>query len=286
MTSRSDEDGTATETGAGRLRQPAEDRWQGPLLGPGDPPPYEVVRPDATSPFFLTCDHAGRRMPERLGTLGLGTRDLGRHIAWDIGAEGVARRLSEILEATLILQPYSRLVVDCNRSPEAYDFIATESEGTTVPGNLDLDPAEVEARSREIYRVYHDVTEAALDRRAAHRLTTVLVAVHTCTDVYHGVSRPWHVGVLYDRDDRFAHIMLDLLREHGELTVGENEPYKLSHTRDYSVPVHGEVRGLPHVEFEIRQDLVAAPEGQGDWAERLAPVLREGLARLESQRST
>ncbi len=261
---------------------PVGDGWKGPVLSPDDPPPYEVVRADGASPFFLTCDHAGRRIPERLGTLGLGPGDLDRHIAWDIGAGGVARRLSEILDATLILQPYSRLVVDCNRSPEAYDFIATESESTAVPGNGGIAPAEIEARTREIYRVYHDVTEAALDRRAAHRRTTVLVAVHTCTDVYHGVSRPWHVGVLYDRDDRFAHIMLDLLREHGELTVGENEPYKLSHTRDYSVPVHGEVRGLPHVEFEIRQDLGASVEGQAAWAERLAPVLLEGLEALDA----
>lgn len=260
--------------------RPVEDGCQGPLLGPDEPVPYEVLRPDAASPFFLTCDHAGRRIPARLATLGLGQRDLERHIAWDIGADGVARGLSEILDATLVLQPYSRLVVDCNRSPEAYDFIAKESEGTVIPGNLDIAPAQIEARTRDIYRVYHDVTEAALDRRAAHGLTTVLVAMHTCTDVYHGVSRPWHIGVLYDRDDRFARIMLELLAEHGELTIGENEPYTLSHTRDYSVPVHGEIRGLPHVEFEIRQDLVTTAEDQAAWAQRLAPILREGLERL------
>jgi predicted N-formylglutamate amidohydrolase len=256
------------------------ERWQGPLLGPDDPPPYEVVRPDAPSPFFLSCDHAGRRFPARLGTLGLTSADQLRHIAWDIGAEGVARRLSELLDATLVLQPYSRLVVDCNRTPEARDFIAVQSESTTIPGNLEVGPAEALARTLEIFRPYHAVTEAALDRRAAARRRTVLVAVHSCTDVYHGVWRPWHVGVLYDRDERFARLMLELLGAHGELTVGENQPYSLTHARDYSVPVHGEVRGLPHVELEIRQDLLATAGGQQEWAERLAVVLGEALARL------
>ncbi len=262
---------------------PTTDPWRGPLLGADDPPPYEVVRPDAPSPFFLTCDHAGRRFPIRLGTLGLTPADRARHIAWDIGAAGVARGLSEILDATLVLQTYSRLVADCNRTPEAYDFIAAQSESTVIPGNLDVSPAQAEARTHEIFRPYHAVTEAALDRRAAEKRETVLIAVHTCPDVYHGVWRPWHVGVLYDRDDRFARCVLELLGAHGELTVGENKPYSLSHTRDYSVPVHGEVRGLAHVELEIRQDLVTTAQDQEEWASRLAVVLREAQTRLTEQ---
>jgi predicted N-formylglutamate amidohydrolase len=262
---------------------PSDHHFEGELLGPDDPPPWELLRVDGESPFFLTCDHAGRAIPARLGTLGLAPAHLERHIAWDIGAAGVARRLSELLDATLVLQTYSRLVVDCNRTPEAHDFIATRSEDTEIPGNRDLGSEEVGARTREIFRAYHTVTEQALDRRAAEGRKTLLVAVHTCTDVFHGVWRPWHVGVLYDRDDRFARILLELLGADGELTIGENEPYALTHTRDYSVPVHGEVRGLPHVEFEIRQDLVASEAGQAEWAERLARLLPEGLRRLETQ---
>ena len=108
----------------------------------------------------------------------------------------------------------------------------------------------------------------------------MLVSVHSCTPVYHGVYRPWHIGVLYDKDERYAQILLGLLHAHGELTVGENEPYFLDHERDYAVPVHGERRGIPHVELEIRQDLIADAEGQQEWAEILETVLVEGLGPL------
>ncbi len=257
-----------------------DDPWRGPLLGPRDPPPFEVLRPEAPSQFFLTCDHAGREFPSRLGTLGLEPSDLDRHITWDIGAAGVARGLSEILDATLVLQTYSRLVVDCNRTPEADDFIAGSSESTIVPGNLRVSADEAEARTREVFRPYHAKTSELLDQRAAAKRDTVLVAVHTCTDVYHGVWRPWHVGVLYDRDDRFARTVLEVFGQMGELTVGENKPYTLSHTRDYSVPIHAEVRGLPHVELEIRQDLVATAQDQEEWAYRVSRVLREAHSKM------
>jgi predicted N-formylglutamate amidohydrolase len=251
------------------------------LLGNADPPPVEILRPDGLSPLFLTCDHAGRRFPVALGTLGVGPADLERHIACDIGAAGVTRALSERLDATAILQRYSRLVVDCNRSPAAHDYIAVKSEDTEIPGNRHVAAADVEARTREIFTPYHEAIRAALDARAAARRWTVLVAVHSCTPVYHGVWRPWHVGVLYDRDDRFARIMLDLLSEDGALTVGENQPYELTHDRDYSVPLHGEDRGLLHVELEIRQDLIGDADGQEAWAARLATILGRGLERLQ-----
>lgn len=251
------------------------------LLSNADPEPVEILRPDGASPLFLTCDHAGRRIPVALGTLGLGPVDLARHIAWDIGAGGVTRLLSDRLDATAILQRYSRLVVDCNRSPAAHDFIAVKSEDTEIPGNRHVEAAEVEARTREIFTPYHEAIRQALDARAAAGQWTVLVAVHSCTPVYHGVWRPWHVGVLYDRDDRFARIMLDLLSEDGELTIGENQPYELTHDRDYSVPLHGEDRGLLHVELEIRQDLIGDEAGQEAWATRLASVLGRALERLQ-----
>lgn len=252
------------------------------LLGNADPPPVEILRPDGVSPLFLTCDHAGRRFPVALGTLGVGPADLERHIACDIGAAGVTRALSERLDATAILQRYSRLVVDCNRSPAAHDFIAVQSEDTEIPGNRNVAPAEVEARTREIFTPYHEAIRHALDARTAAGRWTVLVAMHSCTPVYHGVWRPWHVGVLYDRDDRFARIMLDLLSEDGALTVGENQPYELTHDRDYSVPLHGEDRGLLHVELELRQDLIGDAGGQQAWAERLAAILGRGLERLQA----
>ena len=211
--------------------------------------------------------------------LGLASADLERHIAIDIGAAGVTRGLSQRFDATAVLQRYSRLVVDCNRSPSAPDFITTLSETTEIPGNEGLTPDQVAARTREIFEPYHTTIRDALDARARAGQDSVLVSVHSCTPVYHGVHRPWHIGILYDRDDRFARLLLDILRAHGELTVGENQPYHLTHERDYAVPTHGELRGIPHVELEIRQDLIASETGQAEWVDRLVPVLEEALDR-------
>ena len=250
------------------------------LLGPGDPEPVEVLRPGGAAVLFLTCEHAGRAIPRRLGNLGLDERHLGRHIAWDIGAAAVARRLSETLDATLVLQRYSRLVVDCNRAPNAHDFVITLSEDTEVPGNLDVSEDERLAREVEIFHPYHDTVRTLLDGRIANGHPVVLVSVHSCTPVFLGVSRPWHIGVLYERDRRYAGILLDLLDREPGLVVGDNQPYFMTDEKDYSVPVHGERRGIPHVEFELRQDLVAEQPGQAEWADRLARVLVDGVERL------
>ena len=254
------------------------------LLGAGDPEPVEVVRPAGTSPFFLTCEHAGRAFPARLGTLGLAGSDLERHIAWDIGAAGVARELSARLDATLVLQRYSRLVVDCNRAPSAPDFVAEVSEDTVVPGNRGLCEAAMEARATEIFHPYHDRIHDLLEARVAADRLAVVVSVHTCTPVYHGVHRPWHIGVMYEHDDRLARRMLAVLREEGEeagLEIGDNEPYFMTSDKDYSMPRHGQGRGLLHAGFEIRQDLVETASGQREWAQRVERVLRESLGRLK-----
>ncbi len=250
------------------------------LLGPEDPEPVEVLRPEAPSPIFMTCEHAGHTIPRKLGNLGLGPADLVRHIAVDIGAGNVTRMLSERLNATAILQRYSRLVVDCNRSPTAPDFITVLSEDTEIPGNKEISDEQFQAREAAIFQPYHGAIRRALDLRDNEGQISVLVSVHSCTPVYHGVYRPWHIGVLYDKDERYARILLELLSAHGELTVGENEPYYLDHERDYSVPVHGEQRGIPHVELEIRQDLIGDEEGQAEWAGILEKVLSEGLTAL------
>ena len=248
------------------------------LLAIDEPPPFSVAHAEGTSPFFLTGDHAGRRLPRRLGDLGLPAAELQRHIAWDIGAEGLARALADRLDAFLILQTYSRLAIDCNRSVEAATSIVTVSEATAIPGNRGLSPAAAAARAREIFWPYHDRIVAELDRRQDAGQKTVLVAIHSFTPTFKGVARPWQVGVLYNRDARLARPLLDLLRREGDLTVGDNEPYAISDDSDYGIPVHGERRGLPHVELEIRQDLIADPAGQRAWADRLARLLPAALA--------
>jgi predicted N-formylglutamate amidohydrolase len=252
------------------------------LLAPDEPPAAIAHNEGGRSPFFLTCDHAGRAIPRRLGSLGLPETELNRHIAIDIGALGVAEQLSLRLDAPLIAQPYSRLVIDSNRAPEVASSIVEISELTAIPGNRDLSPAEIEARRREIFEPYHRRIVAALDQRQQRGQSTVLVAMHSFTPVFKGVARPWQIGVLYNRDARLATIMLDLLRREGDLTVGDNEPYAVGDLSDYTIPVHGEQRGIPHVELEIRQDLIANAAGQTAWANRLARILPEAYRRLAS----
>jgi len=247
------------------------------LLQRGEPDPVTVERPEGASPIFLTCEHAGRLIPRALGTLGVDPRELRRHIAWDIGAAAVARGLSERLDATLVLQRYSRLVADCNRAPHAPDFAPALSEDTVIPGNQGLSRERLEARVREVFRPYHERIAAELDARAER--DCVLVSVHSFTPVFRGVTRPWHLGVLYEHDARLAGVLLEMLEASG-LRVGDNEPYRLDGRKDYSVPVHGQRRGIPHVELEIRQDLIDDEAGQREWAERLAELLGRGLARL------
>jgi predicted N-formylglutamate amidohydrolase len=250
------------------------------LLTPDEPPAARVLRADGRSEFFLTADHAGRGIPRALGRLGLTESELERHIAWDIGIAGVTERLSDALEATAVLQTYSRLVIDCNRDPGVPSSIPEISEATEVPGNVGLSDVQRTARRQAIFEPYHARIRALLDARQSAERRTVFVAMHSFTPVFKGESRAMQIGVLYNRDVRLAEIMLDLLRAEGDLTVGDNAPYAVSDVTDYGVPVHAERRGLPHVEIEIRQDLIADEAGQTAWAARFARLLRTAVERL------
>jgi predicted N-formylglutamate amidohydrolase len=244
-----------------------------PLLDPDEPAPVAFENEAGLSIFFLACDHGGRAIPRRLGRLGIAEPATFRHIAWDIGIAAVGGLLSAQLDAALVVQRYSRLVIDCNRDPSVPSSIPEISENTEIPGNRGLGVADRAARVAAVFQPYHEHIAAALDRRQAEGRVSVLVALHSFTPVFKGVSRPWHVGVLYNRDPRLADPLLRLLRAEGDLSVGDNEPYRVTDQTDYTVPVHGERRGLAHVEIEIRQDLIAEPSGQAAWAERLARVL-------------
>jgi predicted N-formylglutamate amidohydrolase len=250
------------------------------LLGADDPPPVRVLRVDGGSDFFLTADHAGRAVPRALGDLGVPAAEMARHIAWDIGIAGVTERLSALLDATAVLQVYSRLVIDCNRDPSWATAMPEISELTAIPGNVGLSAADRAARVAEVFAPYHERIGALLDARAGRR--TVLVAMHSFTPSFKGESRAMHVGMLYNRDARLALILLDLLRREGDLVVGDNAPYAVTEDSDYGVPTHGEKRGLAHVEVEIRQDLIASEAGQAAWAERFARLLRAADAVLKA----
>lgn len=242
------------------------------LLGADDPDPFEVLHPQGGSPWLLLADHAGQRVPQALAGLGLAQAELDRHIGWDIGVAGVTRRLATLLDAWAITQTYSRLVIDCNRPHASPTLIAPTSDGTHVPGNQQLAPWQRQQRIDEIFAPYHARIAAELDARRAAARPTLLAMLHSFTPSMGGSDRPWHAGVLYHRDTRLAHALLAALRAEGDLEVGDNQPYSVSATSDYAVPVHGEGRALPHVELEIRQDLIADAAGQQAWAERLARI--------------
>jgi predicted N-formylglutamate amidohydrolase len=250
------------------------------LLDRDEPNPVTFDNEAGRSVFFLTCDHAGRAFPRRLDRLGLPEHETQRHIGWDIGIGAVGRQLSRLLDAAMVLQTYSRLVIDCNRDPKVPSSIPEISETTEIPGNRGLTEPARTARINAIFRPYHDAIGAALDRRAAAGRASVLVALHSFTPVFRGVARQWHAAVLYNRDARLARALLDFLRAEDGLVIGENEPYAVSDLTDYTVPVHGERRGLPHVEIEIRQDQITDSAGQTAWAERLARLLPAAYAKF------
>ena len=243
------------------------------LLADNEPGPAQLLRERGHSPFFFTCDHAGHRIPRSLGQLGLEAADLHRHIAWDIGAAALTVQLSAALDATAVLQRYSRLVIDCNRPLHSADSIALLSEETLVPGNQNLGTEACGQRVREVFEPYHACIRSQLDARLQRGQPTLLIAVHSYTPVYRGQERPWHVGVLYHRDARLAHALGAALGNEPGLVVGDNQPYSVSDETDYAIPEYGERRGLPHVELEIRQDLIQDPAGQREWIERLARLM-------------
>jgi predicted N-formylglutamate amidohydrolase len=245
------------------------------LLAKDEPPPFIEVRRQGRSNFVIVVDHASSRIPRLLGNLGLPPQEHERHIAWDIGSLSVARHMSEALDAPLVAQNYSRLVIDCNRDPKVESSIPLVSESSEIPGNRNLSAAARLARRIEIFDPYHKHIRELLDARAAAGRRTILVAQHSMTDIYKGVRREMHAAVLYNRDRRFAGLLLDVLRREADLIVGDNEPYFVSDDTDFTIPVHAEARGLPHVEIEIRQDLLRDAAGQAEWAARITRALLE-----------
>lgn len=242
-------------------------------LSPDDPVPVIVHNAGAPAPILLICDHAGRRIPRRLDDMGLSPAELLRHIAWDIGAAGLARKLADALAAELILQAYSRLVADCNRDPGDPSVAPEISDGVAIPANQGLDAEGLAARIAEIHAPYHAAIAAALDR---HGPKILVVSVHSFTPVMQGFQRPWKVGVLHSHDSPASARMLKALEAVGGLVVGDNQPYAMDGI-DYTIPRHAKARGLDYLELEVRQDLIEAEEGQVHMASLLAPLIAEAV---------
>ena len=264
---------------AGVTQKSTEAQRSERLIAADEPPPFFSERRDGQSNFVIVVDHASRRIPRSLHDLGLHPSELQRHIAWDMGALAVARQVAEALDAPIVAQNYSRLVIDCNRDPKVASSIPAISEASEIPGNIGLTEEQRLARRKEIFEPYHDHIDALLDERAPMGRPTILVAQHSMTDVFKAVRREMHAAVLYNRDRRFAGLVLNQLRREAGLVIGDNEPYFVSDETDYTIPRHGEKRGLPHVEIEIRQDLLLDEAGQKEWAMRITRVL-QGAERI------
>ena len=242
-----------------------------------DPRPFYRIGPVGAYPHFvLVCDHASNAVPAHMERLGLDQAELDRHIGWDIGAAAVTRSLSTLLDVPAYLSGYSRLVVDCNRPVGSPSAMPAVSDGTFVPANQSISPEEAAARTDAFFRPYHDAIAACLDRVIGFGAVPILVAVHSFTPVFDGFARPWEVGLLYEHDDRLVQPLKEALHAlRPGLAIGDNEPYAIEGPSDYSIPVHGQGRGLPHIEIELRQDLIGTQEGAEAWAEILAVAFKQ-----------
>ncbi|MDX2307147.1 MAG: DUF1244 domain-containing protein [Hyphomicrobium sp.] len=241
--------------------------------------PVEIVRADASAwnPILILCDHASNAIPAEYDALGLAPAEFNRHIAYDIGARDVALGLARRTGATAILSTASRLLIDLNRGLDDPTLIMRLSDGAVVPGNRTLTPEDRERRIGRFWRPYHDAIRQEIDRLLDAGVVPWLVSIHTFTPNWKGIVRPWHAGILWDRDPRLARVFLEGLRRDARLLVGDNEPYSGRLEGD-CLYQHGTQRGLAHAIVEIRQDLVGTASGADEWAGRLAAIVTESLA--------
>lgn len=243
----------------------------------GGPPAYEVCNPGGTAPLLLVCDHATPIIPERYERLGLDPTILHRHVAWDIGAADVARRLSAVLDAPAVLSRFSRLLIDPNRALDHPTLVIEESDGVVVPGNRNLPPTEIEHRVAHYYRPYHNAISTQLQTLRAGGRVPAVVAIHSFAPVMDGVQRPWHLGLLWNQDPRLRDALLRLMSDDPSVVVGDNEPYT-GRTHNHTADSHGTDLGLPHISLEVRQDLIDTHHEAERWAERLGDLLRQVIA--------
>ncbi len=247
--------------------------------------PFTVINDNGAAPALIICDHASRHIPAEYGDLGLTEEQLSRHIAWDIGAAEVAGQLAALLDAPAVLCGTSRLVVDCNRPFGVASSIPESSDGVAVPGNANLDLAERQSRMERYFHPYHDEIERRIRSHDQQHQTLALISVHSFTPEMEGFQRPWHVGVLWDQDQRLAAPVIRELGRDPGLLVGENEPYNGTNPPGYALHIHAADNDLPIAVFEIRQDLIETAAGTKRWAHILATALRPVLAAFHTGES-
>ena len=258
-------------------RQPSASPPRPALIGPDDPPPFILVKTETTRPILLVCDHASRAIPRSLGTLGLDADALARHIAWDIGAAELTKRLAERLNAPAVLASYSRLVIDLNRQPGDPQSILEVSDGVVIPGNVGLDPEAQEARAEAFHWPYHHAVDQAFARLRRAGPEPLFFSVHTFTPSLGGEDRFWDLGVLWNRDPRIAVPLIEILREREGLHVGDNQPYSGKDIA-YTLNLHAGAAGLAYCAIEVRQDRCESAAGLDHFADLLAHALERIMA--------
>jgi predicted N-formylglutamate amidohydrolase len=245
-----------------------------PLIGPGDPPPFMTYNDHGTARVLLVADHASPFFPAGMNQLGLADWVLVRHVACDIGSDMLARFLADNLDAQAILAGFSRLIIDPNRKPDDSSAIVEVSDGIAIPGNIDLDEEQKALRVQSFFKPYHDAIEARLEAFKVQGIVPAMISIHTCTPVFNRVVRPWHIGILWDKDPRISQALIAHFRQSKEICIGDNEPYSGRHPNDFTIDYHAEPARLPHVGIEVRQDLVADAAGARTWAGILADALQ------------
>lgn len=264
-----------------------------PLVARGEPPVVRVVNPKGKGKYIIVCDHASNRIPKALNNLGLSKADLKKHIAWDPGTEDIGLHLSRKMDAAAVIAGYSRLVVDLNRGDDHPEIMRPASDHIRVPGNAGLTAAQRRQRMETFFRPYHGEIAKALTRFTGKGIAPALISIHSFTPEMDGFKRPWHIGVLWNRQEKIARALVrNLRRNNPNLVIGENEPYSLKATNflKNTISTHAERKGLPYVIVEFRQDLVDTKKKAVKWAEifldSLLPALSEpGLHTLGRKRS-
>ena len=237
---------------------------------------YQAYNEQKPARLLFLCDHASNAIPKGLQLLGLSEADFARHIAHDIGAARLTKALADRFDAPALLARWSRLLVDLNRGSDDPTVVMKLSDGRVIPGNRHLDREGVEDRIRKFHAPYHGAIAAAVRDAASAGIVPILVSMHSFTPNWRGHPRPWHVGILWDRDGRLALPLLERLRRERDITVGDNEPYSGELEND-TLYRHGTMNGLPHVLIEVRQDLIADEAGVERWAARLKNVLDDAM---------
>lgn len=238
----------------------------------------EILNPDARTGLIILCDHATNFIPEGFDDLGLDDAVLGQHIAYDLGAEAVTRKMCAMMGGAAVLAPVSRLLIDCNREPDSPTLVPRISDGVVIPANADLTPAAVEARKRDYYTPFHDACAGLVEAHLEEGIVPIVVGMHSFTPEMDGEKRPWHAGFLWNKDPRLAQAMIGMMERETDLVIGDNQPYS-GHQLYYTMQRHGADHGLPQTTIEIRQDLLEKQSMVDEWAALMADILDECMTR-------